>query len=924
MKNAYCLIACCMAGLTAFGEIAVPLAKFGFGPDSATRPGYPRDKASFVLSAERTPEGEACGAFTLLREPGKVPHDVQLRFDAPMSLATGAVYRLRFFAKADRDVQVPVAVAQTREPWRNFGGESPWLGPEWREVEVRFEAQEDVAKQVMSLPFIMPGLLPKGTTLTVGPISFDRMEPARVEAGKEWRPLDMGEHRCVYFKSERIPELEIVPGTALDLSQFLPRHDIDANGRLVADRQGRLVFANALDRPVRLRGFNCTYGGAFDRFQEASKAELEQIAEQIRLAGLDFIRFHCFDGKFAGKSGMKFYQYRNTDLADVPLPQTEAELAATVDRDFLDRFHWFVKCLRDRGVYVMFDIFTSASLMAKAGKAKGYPRYQLFVEEKYRNHWKAAYAFWMNTVNPYTKTRFLDDPQVLGITFYNEQEHLFGEKTDKLKDFTPAFRAACGTDMPEFSLALLRKAGPAADKARAFLRARIAEMNAFYLGVVRASGFKGFVTNWDMFMRNLEGDARKELNAVAMHPYHAHPNLHPVPAGVEQKMALNPWNRGKCETVTRASSIAINAYMARASVTRVLGKPFFLTEFSHCGGNRYAQEAPVVQSAAAALQDWQVLAPHANLVMLWHYGGAHPFDFDSGASLMARVASLATAFGWQRGDVKSAPHAVSFHVPESTVASKAYTGAIGSAYNSLHLLTRVGSDYRNAHNPLADLDVVPESYVGATSKGMWATLTEEVRENDALRVAQVAKLREAGILPPGNRTDAVRGLFESETGEIVTDMRRATMTIDAPRFQAAALKPGSTARLSQLDVRCVTTPVSILAISLDATRPVRSSPRVLLAVATRFMAEGSLWGPGPGMWSERFLDEGGYRQLIRAGRFRFSLASEAKTPPKVYALRMNGTRAEEIRATLADGRLAFDLDTSTLAFGTPFFEIVCE
>ena len=153
-------------------------------------------------------------------------------------------------------------------------------------------------------------------------------------------------------------------------------------------------------------------------------------------------------------------------------------------------------------------------------------------------------------------------------------------------------------------------------------------------------------------------------------------------------------------------------------------------------------------------------------------------------------------------------------------------------------------------------------------------------------------------------------------------MRRATMTIDAPRFQAAALKPGSTARLSQLDVRCVTTPVSILAISLDATRPVRSSSRVLLAVATRFVAEGSLWGPG--MWSERFLDEGGYRQLIRAGRFRFSLASEAKTPPKVYALRMNGTRAGEMRTTLADGRLAFDLDTSTLAFGTPFFEIVGE
>jgi hypothetical protein len=51
------------------------------------------------------------------------------------------------------------------------------------------------------------------------------------------------------------------------------------------------------------------------------------------------------------------------------------------------------------------------------------------------------------------------------------------------------------------------------------------------MGVVKKSGFKGFVTNWDMFMRNLEGDARKNLNAVAIHTYHAHPNRAPLPAG---------------------------------------------------------------------------------------------------------------------------------------------------------------------------------------------------------------------------------------------------------------------------------------------------------------------------------------------------------------------------------------------------------
>jgi hypothetical protein len=54
------------------------------------------------------------------------------------------------------------------------------------------------------------------------------------------------------------------------------------------------------------------------------------------------------------------------------------------------------------------------------------------------------------------------------------------------------------------------------------------------------------------------------------------------------------------------------------------------------------------------------------------------------------------------------------------------------------------------------------------------------------------------------------------------------------------------------------------------------------------------------------------------------LYHDAKRIPKVYALRMNGTRAFEIPADLRDGRLMFDLDTSMFAVATPFFEIVNE
>ena len=120
-------------------------------------------------------------------------------------------------------------------------------------------------------------------------------EISHIKRSAEWRPVEMGEVQCVQGKSVRIRDLEIVPGTALDLSGIVSQYGIDANGRIVSDSQGRLVFENAPERQLRLRGFNCTYGGKYDGFLNAGKKELEELAEQFRLMGMNFVRLHFFD-----------------------------------------------------------------------------------------------------------------------------------------------------------------------------------------------------------------------------------------------------------------------------------------------------------------------------------------------------------------------------------------------------------------------------------------------------------------------------------------------------------------------------------------------------------------------------------------------------------------------------------------------------
>ncbi len=71
-------------------------------------------------------------------------------------------------------------------------------------------------------------------------------------------------------------------------------------------------------------------------------------------------------------------------------------------------------------------------------------------------------------------------------------------------------------------------------------------------------------------------------------------------------------------------------------------------------------------------------------------------------------------------------------------------------------------------------------------------------------------------------------------------------------------------------------------------------------------------------------DPGESPALIQSGKFHLKFRSERKTRPRVYALNMDGTRAEELSCSLHDGVLTLRLDTSKLKYGTPCFEISYE
>ena len=750
-----------------------------------------------------------------------------------------------------------------------------------------------------------------------------------VRQGAEWRPLKGFEGLRFRRADEplRVPIFDIVPGTALDLSGVSPRPDIDKMGRIVANARGELVYEKFPDVKLRLRGFNFTLGDVEDNFDKLTHAQLEAYAEQLRLRGMNVIRLHFQDRSYVGlHGGARYGQAARRTKAELgKLPQSLAELP--VDRKYLDHMQYFFKCLRDRGIYLLPDIVTSSGMMSGVMSLRENVRYRLFHDEEYRNHWKACAELILTTVNPYTGLAAKDDPQVVGVDFCNEQEHLFNEHGKAIDAFDPqwqAYRRAKGraTSAP-FSFKLLYAADEQGDDARAFLRDEIDAMNAFYVKTVRGLGFRGFVMNWDMFMRNLEGAARRNFDCVAIHTYCAHPGREKLPPAYSnhvQKLVYGPWYKGTMGHVAKVSSVSLNNYLAQAAVTRELGKPLFVTEISHGNSSAVANEYPAMLSAYAALQDWQALVPHSDLVQPYVRPATSGL-FDGMPGIMGGIASLCTAFAWQRGDVRRSPHAVSFYVPESRLAGPDYSSAIGSSWNTFYWLTRVGVDYNRRENPLADFVFEPDSFVGTVNMGMSAAYREDVRKNRAQLAANVARLRQCGVLGPSNVTDVAKGIFQSETGEIVADTVRRTLTVDAPRFQAAVLKfPDDRASLSALEVERASRPANVTVISLDAKAPVVSSAHLLVIVATRFAAEGSAWADDE--WREFEIDTGDMQTLMRAGRFDFSVKTSLGRLPKAYALNLNGTRECEVPVSLERGRVVFALDTSKLVYGTPYFEVV--
>ena len=171
-----------------------------------------------------------------------------------------------------------------------------------------------------------------------------------------------------------------------------------------------------------------------------------------------------------------------------------------------------------------------------------------------------------------------------------------------------------------------------------------------------------------------------------------------------------------------------------------------------------------------------------------------------------------------------------------------------------------------------------------------------------------ALLKRDGILPGNNRSNPARGLYESDTGEIIMNVKTAELSLQTVRLEGAVLKSDHPVTLDALTVERCTVPAAVTVVSLDR-RSIRNADRLLAVIATDARNSNMRFSDK----EETTLESiGTLPVLVKTGRFRLAIARPDQAEFHAYALKLNGERASELPVSRRNGRLILEIDSGAL------------
>lgn len=589
---------------------------------------------------------------------------------------------------------------------------------------------------------------------------------------------------------------DIVPGSALDFS-FLLDAPAGKHGFLTVGPDGHFRFEKQ-QRNIRFYGTNLA--GTTIYLPEAKQERLADIFARI---GYNAVRLHHIDLKL------------KKSAAEAPLKY--------FDKNSLQLLDHMIYALKKRGIYITIDLFSARPFLP--GDLPELPTLSIAKDYKLAvmlhpaaNADLKAYARELLTHrNEFTGMTLAEDPVLFGICVLNEntiydlyeEGRLFGDKGGEgYRYCNRIFEEGC------------RKKGidPDGKNRPQLMRRFLGERyEAYWNDMVKflrdELKVHALLTDQNHHQSQLLYSMRSKYDYVDNHYYWDHPAY----------LGPNMW--GAPFQIRNSSSLAAEVLPFRLMApTRVLGKPFTVTEFRWCYPNEYRAEGAPMMSAYASLQDWDALF-HFDMHCYWEaafqkdYCGPFSVGNDLPSLLLER---LAVAF-FIRRDVATSDITVPVAVKPDDFDSD-YVDGYPNCTQRLPFLVKTGSvgyangafDHPLPKDALAILSLVPD-----LRKSPLPVLSANCPSRELLRMLGKSE---------------TSGQIESSTDELTADFGELTFKAATPCSEALVLPAGKTLSGKTLSATA-RKGFSVVAVVAVDSRPLKESKRILLLHTTDIRQE---------------------------------------------------------------------------------------
>lgn len=537
----------------------------------------------------------------------------------------------------------------------------------------------------------------------------------------------------------------------------------------------KLVFEDGT--PARFWGTNLTAHALFGTARE----NVKQQARRLSKLGFNLVRLHHHDSAWVDPN----------IFGNQKSPDTQNLSSA-----MLDKLDWWIKCLKDEGIYIWLDLHVGRQLKAGDGiegfgeisknkptaDLRGYNYVNAGIQQAMRRFTEA----YVTHGNSYTGLRYKDDPAIIAMLISNENDvtNHFGNRLLPDKNI-PKHNALYMAQAEAFSA----KQGLPKDKiwrswehgpSKLFLNDLEYRFNAEMIAHLRAQGVKvPIVTTSTWGLNPLSSlPALTAGNIIDAHSY-----------GSMGELERNP--------------IYASNLLHWIAAAQVIDRPLSVTEWNVSpfpAPDRHT--IPLYVAASARLQGWDALMQYAYAQVPLN-GPGKPSNWHAFNDPALLATLPAAALLYRRGDVQEAHTVYAF----SPTKEQLFNQSI-SPKNSIALRT-------------------------AAEKGKLVIALPQAKELPWL---------EASAIPAGAKviTDPKQSLINSDAAEAVSDtgeLRRnweqGIYTINTPRTQAAmGWLGGKTIRLADMDVAVTTRNATVAVQSLDG-KPIAQSGAILISLGAR-------------------------------------------------------------------------------------------